>query len=87
MSAKLTAQATLEREFLPTRAKILEIAATLDRIARCDGSEPVDPRVKQLQSALEIVLDDNSDRAARIQLLFSRPFDENWPTNLQMPKR
>ncbi len=33
----LTAAATLEREFLTIRAKILEIAASLDRLDRADG--------------------------------------------------
>ncbi len=85
MPEKLTAEATLEREYLPVRGKILEIAAALDRITRCEGSNMHDPRLKQFHSALEILLGAEPDRAERIQLLFSRPYEENWPVTLQMP--
>ncbi|QEG35663.1 hypothetical protein [Bythopirellula goksoeyrii] len=87
MPENMSAETLLEQEYLPTRAKILEIAATLDRVARGDERLSSDPRVKQLRSALEMLLDDQSDRAARIQLLFSRPYDENWSDTLHMPKR
>ena len=87
MSEKLTAQATLEREFLPVRAKILEIAAALDRIDRVAGSQAEHPRVKQLTSALAMVLEDRADRAERVQLLFSRPYDEQWQSTLEIVNR
>lgn len=71
----------LEREFLPTRAKILEIAAALDRIARADNGID-DPRLSRLQEAIKLLLDPGHDRAERVQLLFSRLYDENWRETL-----
>jgi hypothetical protein len=38
MSASRTQQQVMQREYLPVRAKILEIAAALDRIDRADGT-------------------------------------------------
>ena len=87
MSEKLTAQTTLEREYLPVRAKILEIAAALDRINRAPGAPPDDSRARELQSALELVLENRPDRAERVQLLFSRPYDENWQASLDVFKK
>jgi len=37
MPTSTSGQAVLEQEFLPIRAKILEIAASLDRIGRASG--------------------------------------------------
>jgi hypothetical protein len=73
----------LEREYLPTRAKILEIAATLDRIARLEPHAVQSHRWGQLQAALKIVLEQPTGRAEGIQLLLSRTYDENWQTTLQ----
>ncbi|TWU27319.1 hypothetical protein [Bythopirellula polymerisocia] len=87
MSQKFTAQAILEREYLPVRAKIIEIASALDRIDRATGGPPDDPRGKQIQTALELLLENGPDRAERVQLLFSRHYDETWPATLQMPNR
>lgn len=71
----------LEREFLPTRAKILEIAATLDRITR--GGETIDdPRLERLREAIKLLLELESDRAEQVQLLFSRRYDEDWQKTL-----
>ena len=72
----------LDREFLPTRAKILEIAASLDRVSRAAEGVPADPRWSQLQAALGLVLEHSADRAEQVQLLFSRPYDENWQSTL-----
>jgi hypothetical protein len=66
MPADLTQQQVIEREFLPTRAKILEIAAALDRMDRADdstaqgaparGAQEVDQSQCQLQQALAVLL-------------------------------
>jgi len=74
----MNSQQTLEREFLPTRAKILEIAATLDRIQRGAGDVREESSMKLLQQGLEILQTSQSDRAEQVQLLFSRPYDEHW---------
>lgn len=80
ITAVQSASEVFEQTFLLTRAKILEIAATLDRIDRAESAESVrsDPRFRQIQQALEILLSDGFHRAAQIQELFSDPYDPNW---------
>lgn len=70
----------LEREFLEIRAKILEVAATLDRIDRAEGDVGHDSRMELIAEAIGIISADQPDpiRAEKIQLLFSRSYDENW---------
>lgn len=68
----------LDQEFLLLRAKTLEIAAGLDRIERAPGDVADDGRWQKLRRALEILLGPETNRAERIQLLFSRTYDENW---------
>lgn len=81
MGAPQSAAEILEREFLPTRAKILEIAAALDRILRA-GDCIDDPRLSRLQDAIQYLLEAGDNRAEQVQLLFSRPYDENWRETL-----
>jgi len=74
----LTAPDLLEREFLILRAKLLELGAGLDRLARASGDVTRDPRYVNLQKALQELQQPGTDRAERLQLLFSLPFDEHW---------
>lgn len=84
----LSADEVLNRYFLETRGKLLEIAATLDRIDRArDGAIlDEDPRYRKLLAALALLAEPAvgpaperlADRAERMQMLFSRPYDENW---------
>ena len=67
-----------EREFLNLRAKALEIAAALDRIDRAEGVLGSDPRRQQIAAALETLLREDPDRAEQIQLIFSRPYNDEW---------
>lgn len=70
----------LDREFLVIRAKILEVAAALDRIERAEGDASSDSRIKLLADAIDVIATKHADpiRAEKIQLLFSRQYDENW---------
>ncbi len=72
----------LEREFLPIRAKILEIASALDRIQRANEVETKkdagDPRWEQLQAGIRLLQSSEMERAKQVQLLFSRAYDEQW---------
>ncbi len=68
----------LEYEFLPIRAKILEIASALDRIQRVAEEEAADPRWAQLQAGIRLLLEEEGERAEQVQLLFSRGYDEQW---------
>jgi hypothetical protein len=78
MPIPLDAPEVLEREFLEIRARLLQVAASLDRLGRAEGNVSGDKRLGQMAAALEILADSGSDRAERIQLVFSRPYDAQW---------
>lgn len=67
-----------DQEFLPIRAKLLEVAASLDRLDRANGSLTSESRVKQIRAAIEVLLGSDDDRAEQVQLIFSRPFEDDW---------
>lgn len=74
----LNAPATLEREFLTIRAKILEIAASLDRLDRADGDVGDDARMEQIRAGIEQLLSPDDGRAEAVQQVFSLPYDGGW---------
>ena len=80
MTTKLSAADMLDREFLEMRRRVIDIAAALDRIDRADGSEAAyaDPRITQLGEAAGILVDGQPERAKRVQMLFSDPYDPAW---------
>ncbi|MBS0266134.1 MAG: hypothetical protein JSS02_29665 [Planctomycetes bacterium] len=80
MSAPLTAPAVLDRVYLEVRCKLLDIAASLDRISRSEGAgtAEADPRMAQLLRGLEILGQGGTDRAEQIQMLFSDAYVPNW---------
>jgi hypothetical protein len=84
------AMEVLDRDFLETRGKILEIAAVLDRIDRAPSHhhehQHPDPRLGQLRQALEALCEPGPGRAETIQLIFSLEYDKNWPENLKLPR-
>ena len=73
-----------DQEFLPIRAKLLEVAASLDRLDRADGSVASESRLKQVRAAIEVLLRPEEDRAEQVQLIFSRPFEDDWRDKLGM---
>jgi hypothetical protein len=87
MSLPLTAPEVLNREFLETRCKILELAAAFDRLTRAEGSVGDDPRMSRLREALSAVLDEPADRAEQVQMIFSREYDENWQDAMKVKPR
>ena len=78
MNNERTGEAVLDQEYLAIRAKILEVAASLDRIQRATGSVAKETRLKQLEAGIETLLEDQQGRAERVQLLFSRAYDQHW---------
>ena len=76
MTSPLSATATLEREYLAMRAKVLELAASFDRIERAEGA--IDPRLEKLKASVRILLEEKPGRAERIQLHFSREYSKTW---------
>jgi hypothetical protein len=61
----------MDREFLGIRAKLIDLAATLDRIDRGEGSLAGDPRLDKIRRSLHVLAGDASGRANEIQLIFS----------------
>jgi hypothetical protein len=82
MPIPLEAPAVLDREFLEIRARLLHIAASLDRLDRAEGSAAGDPRLARIRQSLAVLSDTEGDRAEKIQLLFSRSYDANWKSSL-----
>jgi hypothetical protein len=80
ITATQTAPEVFEQTFLLVRARILEIAATLDRLDRAEAAESVrsDARFDQIRQGLEILLSEGFHRAAQIQEIFSDPYDPTW---------
>jgi hypothetical protein len=85
MMKPLPATGALENYFFECRAKLLDIAAILDRINRGQeaGEVPAnDPRIEHIRKALEVLHDQSGGRAERIQQIFSLDYDPSW----QKPK-
>jgi hypothetical protein len=78
MPIPLDAPEVLNREFLEIRARILQVAAALDRMDRAAGSLADDPRRRKIDEGLHALLGADGNRAERIQQLFSLPYDARW---------
>lgn len=78
MPSPLTAPALLDKEYLEIRAKILELAASFDRLDRAEGSVENDPRRDLIDRGLAALNRATADRAEQVQLIFSLPYEEGW---------
>ena len=80
MTPTPTAKETLDRCYLDVRSRILDIAASLDRIDRGTDAEAVhrDDRLNRVVQAMALLTDGASSRAERVQMLFSLPYDPKW---------
>ena len=86
MSNPSSIPSVLDREFLPIRAKILEIAASLDRAERVSDNPAADPRWQQLETGINLLLQKKGNRAEQVQLLFSRPYETQWRQTLKIDR-
>jgi hypothetical protein len=86
MPIPLDAPEVLNREFPEIRARLLQLAAALDRMDRAEGSHEADPRRQNIREALAILLEAGPDRAERLQLLFSLPYDPDWKRVFEMAR-
>ena len=81
MSTPRDVAEVLNRDFLDTRSRILDLAAALDRLdrapARASDHVP-DRRLAQLRQALEALLEPGPGRAETVQRLFSLEYDPEW---------
>ena len=82
MSIPMTAPQVLNRYFFEMRCKVLEVAASLDRLDRAGGSASDDSetRLVQLRQAIRVLLENDPGRAERVQMIFSRDYDPDWRT-------
>lgn len=78
MSIPMTSTEVLDREYLEIRAKILQLAASFDRLDRGDGSVSGDPRLSLIHEALRVLDSEQEDRAEQVQLIFSRQYEDDW---------
>lgn len=79
MTTSPTAVQVLERHYLELRCKILDIAATLDRIDRGPGGALTDDlRLRKIHAGLEILQGPSATRAEQVQILFSDTYDPDW---------
>ena len=69
----LTGAQAVDRYFLEIRAKVIEIAAALDRIQRAEGGGAAlkDYRIVAVRRAMDELLGDEPGRAERVQLALS----------------
>ena len=87
----MNAKQILDREFLELRAKILELAASFDRLDRAQEDDESgtdissDPRLAKLAEGVSILNSIGSaDRAERVQMLFSLPYTESWREDFRL---
>lgn len=76
------------------RAKLIEVAAVLDRVDRAAASDEradqplaADPRREAIEQAISILLRDtvaSGERAEAVQRLFSRDYDPQWRQQLRV---
>ena len=85
MPIPMTAGEVLDREFLAARAKLIEVAAILDRIDRAEGDTAGDARLDQIGRSLHVLAGETSDRAEQIQSIFSLPYEDDWQAKFDLP--
>lgn len=73
LANKMSAQQVLDTYFLEARCKLIEVAATLDRIDRAPNTDQIktDPRLAFIRDALKILESNSPNRAEQIELRYS----------------
>lgn len=77
----------LNQEFLQVRAKLLEVAAFFDRFEKAEGADALagsDGQLQLLRQACDLLIDGEGDKAARMQLHFSREYQSDWREKFQI---
>jgi len=95
-----TPKQILQSDYLIARAKVIEVAAVLDRIDRAVEStnhvvnpsdslntESVyqDPAYQKIQAAIAILRDSDKEKTRRIQELLSRAYVADWMEQFKLP--
>ena len=77
VTTPLTRSQAIEMYFMEHRAKLIDIAAFLDRLDRSKSDlKDEDFRIDAFRKAIDIVRDAKPDRARRVLELFSDPTDK-----------
>lgn len=75
----LTAEKVFEREGMALRARLLDVAALLDRLERADDNQSFGELAQlPLKAIQELLTVGNADRVDRILRLYSRTYDPAW---------
>lgn len=76
----MTAEQILDADFLGMRHRLLDLAASLDRAGRAEGADALaaDERWVRIKDAFTILLEERTDLAERVQMLFSDPYQNDW---------
>ncbi len=73
----MTVQQLMDEYFIENRAKLLDIAAFLDRLDRgMNQSSSGDFRLKAFREALQVLCSKKPGRVKQIQMVFSDPTEE-----------
>ena len=80
----MNAQSLWDREFLEMRCRLIDLAASMDRLERAEkaGGAAADPRMGLIRGALELLAKPGPGRAERMQLHFSDPYRTAWREEL-----
>ena len=87
ITAERSAQQIVAEDFMIARAKIVELAATLDRIERATGNVDDSKNMQLLMQGMHILCDDEVEKAKRVQLLMSRQYDPQWQTQMSIERK
>ena len=82
MSKPLTPAELFQREFLPMRGKLLEVAAALDRLERKAPLLLDYPGMDQIAKAIEALSQNGQARAETVQKIFSLTYNPDWNTDI-----
>jgi hypothetical protein len=81
----MPAAQVLDNYFLEARARLLDLAAILDRIHRGANAEKLDDvRLNRIDTAIKLLMEKQPNRAELVQEAFSLAYDPNW--KLPAPK-
>ncbi len=76
----MNAKSILDREFLEMRCRLIELAASLDRVERGSdaGEATTDSRMRLLRGAVGVLAGETQDRTVRMQMHFSDGYAAEW---------
>ena len=87
ITAERSAQQIVAEDFMIARARIVELAATLDRNERATGDVVDSKNMQLLMQGMHILCDDEVEKAKRVQLLMSRQYDPQWQTQMSIERK